>query len=58
MDQLTIVWFVVWPIANSIGDSEHLTFAPVNVWAGALLLTVALDLARQHAPARPHRRGR
>jgi hypothetical protein len=39
------------------GDEESLTFDPVNWWAGTLLLTVALDLSRQHAPGwhRPHR---
>ncbi|MBD0330275.1 MAG: hypothetical protein ICV64_09245 [Thermoleophilia bacterium] len=47
---MTIVWFVVWLVANLWGDAEHLTFAPVNWWAGALLLSVALDLGRQHAP--------
>ena len=31
------------------GDSEPLTFAPVNFWAGALLLAVAIDLAGVHA---------
>jgi hypothetical protein len=50
---MTLVWFVVWVIANAIGDAEHLTFAPVNAWAGALLVAVALDLGRQHAPERP-----
>jgi hypothetical protein len=45
---MTLVWFVVWVIANSIGDSEALTTDPVNFWTGALLLTVALDLSRQH----------
>jgi hypothetical protein len=48
---MTLVWFIVWLIATLIGDDEGLTFAPVNVWAGALLLCVALDLGRQHAPA-------
>ena len=47
---MTVVWFIVWLIATLIGDDEVLTFAPVNVWAGALLLCVALDLGRQHAP--------
>ena len=55
---MTIVWFVVWVIATAIGDAEHLTFAPVNVWAGALLLAVALDLGRQHAPDYPKGRDR
>lgn len=48
---MTLVWFVVWLVANLIGDEEPIVFDPVNVWAGALLLAIALDLARQHAPA-------
>ena len=48
---MTIVWFVVWLIANVLGGSEPLRFDPVNWWAGALLLTVALDLGRQHVPS-------
>ena len=47
---LTLIWFVVWLIANVVGDSEPLTFDPVNWWAGTLMLVVALDLSRQHAP--------
>lgn len=47
---MTLVWFVVWLVWNLVGDKEPLRFDPVNFWAGALLLTVALDLARQHAP--------
>ena len=46
---MTFVWFVVWLIADLIGDSESLTFDPVNGWAGTLLLFIALDLGRQHA---------
>jgi hypothetical protein len=53
---MTLVWFVVWLIANVVGDSEPLTFAPVNWWAGLLLLAIALDLARQHAPEIPRPR--
>ncbi len=48
---MTLIWFVVWLISNLIGDTESLTLDPVNWWAGTLLLTVALDLSRQHAPA-------
>lgn len=47
---MTLIWFVIWLIANTIGDAEPLTFDPVNGWAGALILVVALDLGRQHAP--------
>ncbi len=49
---MTFLWFVIWLVANTIGDGESLTFDPVNVWAGTLLLAMALDLARQHAPER------
>jgi hypothetical protein len=49
---MTLVWFVIWLAANTIGDHEPLLFDPVNWWAGTLLLVVALDLARQHAPER------
>jgi len=47
---LTLVWFIVWLVANTIGDHEPLLVDPVNWWAGTLLLVVALDLSRQHAP--------
>jgi hypothetical protein len=47
---VTLVWFVVWLICDLVGDRESLTFAPVNWWAGTLILVAALDLARQHAP--------
>lgn len=54
---MTLLWFVVWLVADRIGDRAVLRFDPVNWWAGALLLTVALDLARQHAvPASRARR--
>jgi len=56
---VTLIWFVVWFIANIVGDDAPLIFDPVNVWAGTLLLAVALDLARQHGSefSRP-RKGR
>jgi len=46
---VTLIWFVVWFIANIVGDDAPLIFDPVNVWAGTLILAVALDLARRHA---------
>lgn len=46
---MTLLWFVVWLISDLIGDREQLALAPVNWWTGALLLAVALDLARKHA---------
>lgn len=47
---MTFIWFVIWLVANNIGDNEVLSIDPVNVWAGSLILAVALDLGRQHAP--------
>ena len=49
---MTLLWFIIWLVSNLIGDSESLTFDPVNWWAGTLLFTLALDLSRQHVPAR------
>jgi len=49
-DAVTLVWFFVWGIWSLVGDSEPIRFDPVNVWGTTLLLVVALDLARQHAP--------
>ena len=45
---MTLVWFVVWLAANSIGDHAPLLTDPVNAWTETLILAVALDLARQH----------
>jgi hypothetical protein len=45
---VTLVWFVVWFVFNLVGDKEPLRFDPVNFWAGALLLVVALDLSKTH----------
>jgi hypothetical protein len=42
---VTLVWFIVWFISDLIGGREPLQFDPVNVWAGFLLLAVALDLS-------------
>ena len=46
---MTFIWFVIWLIANVLGDEAPIRFDPVNAWAGTLLLAVALDLGRQHA---------
>jgi hypothetical protein len=43
---MTIVWFVVWLIANLIGGSESLAFDPVNGWVATLILAVAIDINR------------
>lgn len=47
---MTLIWFVIWLIANTIGGSEPLSVDPVNGWAGTLIFALALDLGRQHAP--------
>ena len=52
---MTLIWFVVWLIADHVGSSEPLRFDPVNAWAAALLLAIALDLARA-GTIRPSRR--
>jgi hypothetical protein len=49
---MTLLWFGVWLICDLIGNRESLQFDPVNWWAGTLLLAIAVDLARQHAPQR------
>lgn len=46
---MTLVWFVIWLIWNTIGDKEPLTADPVNFWAGALIFAMALDLGGGHA---------
>jgi hypothetical protein len=45
---MTVIWFVVWLIADHIGSREQLQFDPVNVWTATLLAAVALDLGRGH----------
>ena len=46
---MTLIWFALWFIFNLIGDKEPLLFNPVNFWAGALLLALAVDLGSLHA---------
>jgi hypothetical protein len=43
---VTLIWFAVWLIANSLGGNEPLHADPVNVWAATLILAAALDLGR------------
>jgi hypothetical protein len=47
---MTLIWLIVWLIADHVGDREPLLLDPVNVWVWTLILAVALDLGRQHAP--------
>lgn len=46
---MTVIWFVIWLIANNVGDREPLAVDPVNLWAGTLILAIALDLGARHA---------
>jgi hypothetical protein len=46
---MTIVWFIVWLIANNVGGHEPLVLDPVNAWTATLVLAAALDLAAAHA---------
>ena len=53
---MTLIWFVIWFVADHLGDSAPLQASPANVWTTTLLLAVALDLARQHTPSVPRKR--
>lgn len=55
---MTIIWFIIWFIANNVGADEPLLLDPVNVWTGTLLLAIALDLAGAHAGTVSSRRER
>ena len=46
---MTFIWFVIWIVANNVGAHEPLALAPVNAWAGTLILAIALDLGGNHA---------
>jgi hypothetical protein len=41
---VTLIWLVIWFIANNVGAEEPLMFDPVNAWVGTLILAAALDL--------------
>jgi hypothetical protein len=46
---MTILWFIVWLIANNVGGHEPLLFNPVNAWTATLILAIGLDLGAAHA---------
>jgi len=53
---MTLIWFVIWFVANLIGGHEALLLDPVNGWTATLILAIALDLGAAHArPSRPKR---
>lgn len=43
---MTVLWFVIWLVADSVGGNEPLTADPVNAWLATLILAAALDLSR------------
>ena len=53
---MTLIWFIVWIIANNVGAHEPLRFDPVNAWAATLILAIALDLGSSHAYSGSRRR--
>jgi hypothetical protein len=52
---VTLIWFIVWLIADTVGDREPLIFDPVSFWAGALILAIAIDLGSHHAASQVRR---
>lgn len=56
VSDMTLIWFVVWLIANNVGSHEPLLLDPVNVWTATLVLAVALDLGAGHATGASKRR--
>lgn len=49
---MTVLWFVIWLIANNVGGDEPLMLNPVNAWMATLILAIALDLGGVHARGR------
>jgi hypothetical protein len=43
---VTIVWFVVWLVANTLGGDAPLRLDPVNLWTATLILAIAIDINR------------
>lgn len=49
---MTILWFIIWLIANNVGANEPLLLDPVNAWTATLIVAVGLDLGSAHAMRR------
>jgi hypothetical protein len=54
--QVTVIWFVIWLIANNVGGRAPLLFSPVNAWTATLILAIGLDLGAAHARGTPKSR--
>ena len=37
---MTLIWLLIWFIADLIGDDEPLLLDPVNIWTGTLILAI------------------
>ncbi|HEX5192071.1 MAG TPA: hypothetical protein VFW09_04650 [Solirubrobacteraceae bacterium] len=48
---MTLLWLLMWFVADQIGGHEPLLFNPVNAWTATLILAIALDLGGSHARA-------
>jgi hypothetical protein len=46
---LTVIWFLIWLVADTVGAHEPLIADPVDEWAAALILAIGLDLGAAHA---------
>ncbi len=53
---MTLLWLIIWFIADLVGAREPLLFNPVNAWVGTLILAIALDLSAANARAGRGRR--
>jgi hypothetical protein len=49
---MTLVWLIIWFVANLVGAHEPLLLDPVNGWTGTLILAIALDFGTSHATGR------
>ena len=49
---MTIGWFLIWLVCNTIGDHEVLRLDPPNLWTATLILAVAVDLNRPQVAGR------
>lgn len=43
---MSILWFVVWLVADLTGHKQSLLLHPVNWWTATLILAFALDVNR------------
>jgi hypothetical protein len=43
---MTLLWFIIWFVADHVGSHASLMFDPPNAWTATLLLAVAVDINR------------